>query len=145
MDTPATSPSASPDVDALAQLSFAVIAVLTRASAEHDLSLTQLRVLGILRGRSPSMAALADRLQLDRSSVSGLIDRAERRGLVARRASLDDARVIIVDLTESGSRLADLLTATVNARIEELLTNVQPRDRAALMRLARVVSDVGRD
>ncbi len=61
--------------------SFAVIAMLTQVAAAHDLSLTQLRVLAILRDREPKMTELADYLGLDRSSVSGLIDRAEAGGL----------------------------------------------------------------
>ena len=64
--------------DALAQISFALMAVLTEVAAEHDLSLTQLRVLGILRDREPTMADLAAFTGLERSTVSGLIDRALR-------------------------------------------------------------------
>ena len=66
-------------VDALVQTSFVTMAVLNRIGAENDLSLTQLRVLGILRERRPRMAALADRLGLKKSTMSGLIDRAEQR------------------------------------------------------------------
>ena len=69
--------------DALVQISFALMAVLTEVAAEHDLSLTQLRVLGILRDRAPTMAELSTFLGLERSTVSGLIDRAAQRGLVA--------------------------------------------------------------
>ena len=36
-------------IDALAQTAFTVMAVLNKVGAENDLSLTQLRVLGILR------------------------------------------------------------------------------------------------
>ena len=39
----------NPVLDNLVQVSFAVIAVVSRTAAEHDLSLTQLRVLAILR------------------------------------------------------------------------------------------------
>ena len=45
--------------DSLVQASFTVIAALSRVAAEHDLSLTQLRMLGILRDREPAMAELA--------------------------------------------------------------------------------------
>ncbi|MGP0022346.1 MAG: MarR family winged helix-turn-helix transcriptional regulator, partial [Streptosporangiaceae bacterium] len=69
-------------MDSLVRASFTVIALLSRVAAEHDLSLTQLRVLAILRDREPTMAELATYLGLERSSVSGLIDRAVRRGLV---------------------------------------------------------------
>lgn len=82
---PATSSPASDDFrDAVVRLSFETMAVLGRVGARHDLSLTQLRMLGVMRGREPRMAELADFLGLDRSTVSGLIDRASRRGLVRR-------------------------------------------------------------
>lgn len=71
-------------VDALAQASFATISALTRLTAEHDLSLTQLRVLGILRDRTVQMSDLATYFALEKSSLSGLIDRVEQRGLEAR-------------------------------------------------------------
>ena len=61
--------------DALAQISFALMAVLTEVAAEYDLSLTQLRVLGILRDREPTMADLATFTGLERSTVSGLVER----------------------------------------------------------------------
>ena len=70
--------------DGLVQVSFAVIAALSRVAAEHDLSLTRLRVLGILRDREPTMAELATYLGLERSTVSGLVDRAVQRGLVRK-------------------------------------------------------------
>jgi DNA-binding MarR family transcriptional regulator len=126
----------SPDVDAVVQSSFAVLDVLTASAAQHGLSLTQLRLLGILRDRSPSMAAIADHLGLDRSSVSGLIDRAERRGLVARRTSADDARVTIIDLTAGGLELAEELAGTVDGRIEALLKGLTAAERRELAGLA---------
>lgn len=70
--------------DGLVQTSFTVIAALSRVAADQDLSLTQLRMLGILRDREPAMAELATYLGLERSTVSGLIDRAVARGLVRR-------------------------------------------------------------
>ena len=98
----ATSDDGFASVDALVEKSFAVMGVLTRVAAENGLSLTQLRVLGILRDRRLRMAELADFLGLDRSSLSGLIDRAEQRGLVQRTRNPDDKRVIEVGMTPIG-------------------------------------------
>jgi DNA-binding MarR family transcriptional regulator len=83
-----------------------VIGVLNRVGAEHDLSLTQLRVLAILRGRQLRMSALADHLGLERSTLSGLVERAEKRGLLARTPSNTDGRVVEVRLTPAGIELA---------------------------------------
>jgi MarR family transcriptional regulator, lower aerobic nicotinate degradation pathway regulator len=132
----------SAEVDALAQLSFAVLDVLSRAAAEHDLSVTQLRLLGILRDREPSMAAIAERLQLDRSSVTGLIDRAESRGLVARTSSQDDGRMTIIRLTPRGVEVAENLAETVGAQMERLLKVLSARQRGQLAGLAETIATI---
>ena len=126
----------TPVTDALVEVSFAVLDLLSRSAADLDLSVTQLRLIGILRDRSPSMAALADFLRLDRSSVSGLIDRAEKRGLVARRASGDDARVTLIDLTPAGRDLGVRLGAVASARMDVLLSDVSDDEREQLVSLA---------
>ena len=100
--------------DNLVQVSFAVTAVLNRVAAEHDLSLTQLRVLGILRDRQPTMAELASYLGLERSTVSGLIDRAVQRGLVQKTTDPADARSVRVSLTAEAQRLATRIIAEIN-------------------------------
>jgi DNA-binding MarR family transcriptional regulator len=93
--------------DALVQTSFATMAVLNKVAAEHDLSLTQLRVLGILRDRRITMRELAAYLGLDKSTVSGLVDRAEKRGLVQRAPNQADGRAVDVFLTAAGLELAE--------------------------------------
>src|ERR1700722_9274658 len=79
-------------VDALAQLTFAVQGTLGRIAAANGLSIVQTRLLGILRDRRPTIKELAAFLQLDKSSVTGLVDRAQERGLVQRTASALDRR-----------------------------------------------------
>src|ERR1700684_2762365 len=106
--------------DALVQISFALMAVCTEVAAEHDLSLTQLRVLGILRDRQPTMADLANFTGLERSTISGLIDRATQRGLVTRTADPHDGRSVRVTLTESARSLVPAMTAGIGDRITPL-------------------------
>jgi DNA-binding MarR family transcriptional regulator len=130
----------SPFVDALVQLSFAVQEVLTRVAAEHDLSVTQLRLLGVLRDRTPAMADIARHLGLDPSSVSGLIDRAERRGLVSRSTPTHDARVTLISVTPSGRDVTRQLVAAVTARLGELVGHATPAERDVVVGLAESVS-----
>jgi DNA-binding MarR family transcriptional regulator len=104
--------------DALAQISFALMAVLTEVPAEYDLSLTQLRVLGILRDREPTMADLATFTGLERSTVSGLVERAAARGLVMKTADPHDGRSVRVTLTESARDLVPKITTTIGNRIQ---------------------------
>jgi DNA-binding MarR family transcriptional regulator len=89
-------------VDSLVQLSFVIQNILGRIGAEHDLSIIQIRLLGILRDREPTMLQLARHLGLDKSSITGLVDRAQRRGLVERLASPADKRGFHVRPTSAG-------------------------------------------
>jgi DNA-binding MarR family transcriptional regulator len=126
-------------VDAVVQLSFTIQAVLGDIAAEHDLSITQLRLLGILRDREPAMLDLARYLNLEKSSVTGLIDRAQRRGLVERSTAPHDGRAVHVRLTAAGRRLTEQITAQANETLSRLLDTLPPRDRARLSTLAGAV------
>jgi DNA-binding MarR family transcriptional regulator len=130
-------------VDALAQLSFLVQGTLAGIAAEHDLSVVQTRLLGVLRDREPLMSELGRHLGLDKSSVSGLVDRAQRRGLVTRTPSEVDRRAFRVSITEAGRRLADAGAARFTERIGALVGGLSDADRQLLARLAVRVVDAG--
>jgi hypothetical protein len=49
-------------------------------------------VLAILRDRRLRMTALADYLGLERSTMTGLVDRAEKRGLLERAPNASDGK-----------------------------------------------------
>src|SRR6478736_6297817 len=116
----ATEPAELGLVDALVQLSFSVQSVLANAAARHDLTVPQVRLLGILRDREPGMLQLARYLGLDKSSVTGLIDRAERRGLVRRSAAVDDGRAVRVSTTALGRELTQRVNAEIDLKINGL-------------------------
>src|SRR3984957_1432648 len=121
--------------DGLAQLSFLVMGMLERRAAEHDLSIAATRLLGVLRAREPTMNELARLLDLDKSSVTGLVDRAERRGLVARVPSPADRGSVRVTLTAGGRPPGPAAAARFAADVCAVLDRLPPRDRAALDRI----------
>lgn len=128
-------------VDVLAHAAFVVMAVLTRVAAQHDMSLTQLRVFGILRDHRPRMAELAEFLGLERSTMSGLIGRAEQRGIVRRVPNPDDARATDVVMTPAGHALAAVVQAQIRGELEPLIARLDPDERDALAGLlSHVVS-----
>jgi DNA-binding MarR family transcriptional regulator len=139
-------------VDGLVQLSNLVQAVLAEGGprgarsglaevgTSADLSLLQGRLLGVLRDRQPSMAELARLLGLDKSSTTGLVDRAERRGLVRRVEVPEDGRSFRVVLTEEGGRLAEVLGAEVARQVAAITEGLSDTNRHRLSLLAsRVV------
>ncbi|WP_239157901.1 MarR family transcriptional regulator [Streptomyces sp. SID13726] len=123
-------------VDGLAQLSFAVQAALGKVAAEHGLSVVQLRLLGVLRDRTPGMQELARHLGLDKSSMTGLVDRAERRDLVRRTPSPHDRRSFLVSLTPEGQALAGRCASDADRRIRELTAHLGEARRSQLSLLA---------
>ncbi len=130
--------------DGLAQLSFAVQGAIGRVAELHDLSLVQLRLLGILRDREPGMLALATFLNLDKSSVTGLVDRAERRGLVRRTTTPEDRRTVRVALTEEGRHLTQKLARQVERELSLLVEGLSEGDRRRLLAIAgRIVAADG--
>jgi MarR family transcriptional regulator, lower aerobic nicotinate degradation pathway regulator len=122
-------------VDGLVQLSFLIYGTLERRADEHDASMIQTRLLGILRDRRPTMNELAKSLDLDKSSITGLVDRAERRGLVKRTASAVDRRAVTVSLTRAGRSLISSVATSVEADIAEIMDRLPIGDRAALIRI----------
>lgn len=121
--------------DALARTTFVVVAILTKVAAAHGLSLTQLRLLAILRDRRASMSAVAEHLGLDRSTLSGLVDRALSNGLVGRERNAQDGRGVDVFLTPAGQALALRLQERVGADLAPLLEPLVGADQDRLRRL----------
>jgi DNA-binding MarR family transcriptional regulator len=126
-------------VDALVQTAFATMAVLNKVGADNDLSLTQLRVLAILRDRRLRMTALADYLGLEKSTMTGLVDRAEKRGLLERAPGPSDGRAVEVFLSPEGAEFADRLSGHIATSLSALTGGLGPTDRRRLQTLLQRV------
>ena len=131
-----SSPEQFTIVDSLVQLSFLIQAVLLRIGTAHDVSIIQIRLLGVLRDREPGMMELAKFLNLDKSSVTGLVDRAERRGLVQRTTTPDDGRAIRVSVTENGRELIAEVTGEIEREIHSLVQGLSDSERKQLTGIA---------
>jgi DNA-binding MarR family transcriptional regulator len=125
----------TPVIDALVRTAFFTTAVLSKIAAENDLSLTQLRVLAILRDRQASMTDLATYLGLDKSTISGLVDRAEKRGLLRRTQNQLDGRGVDVALTARGVELAARGAATVAHALSPLTKTLSAAEARRLTAL----------
>src|SRR5690242_16399217 len=86
-----------------------VFALLT-AGAEYwarvDLTMPQLKVLLLLgRHGSAPVSWLASRMDVSPPNITGILDRLEQRGWVARSGDPQDRRVVRILLTDDGTRL----------------------------------------
>ena len=134
-------------VDSIAQLSFLVQNALAEIAGDYDLSPIQTRLLGVLRDREPTMNELGRHLGLDKSSITGLVSRAQRRGLVARTVSEIDRRVVRVSITDAGRDLAGQASERFARRIEDLVAALADSEQQDFSRLATriVLSELHRN
>jgi DNA-binding MarR family transcriptional regulator len=85
------------------------------------------------------MAQLARVLHLDKSSITGLVDRAEGRGLVRRTAVPGDGRAVHVVLTPKGEKLAQAFAAEVEEQLHAAVEVLSDTKRKKLSVLATEV------
>lgn len=78
---------------------------------------------------------LATHLQRDKSQVTKSVQLLEVKGLVARRKSPHDGRVMLVYLTDEGQQMVQLIRTTMSEVVDELLSPLSPSERALLSEL----------
>ena len=111
---------------------------------ECRLAINEFDVLLYLRwhaGEEVRISALLDAVPLSQPALSRLVARLEARGLLARSEAEDDARAVVVCLTEAGTALIDR-ALVIHARVvhETLLDKFSETERAALL---KTLSQIG--
>jgi DNA-binding MarR family transcriptional regulator len=115
-------------------------------SARHGITATQLSVIKMLHEIGDlSLSRLSAHIHAHNSTVTGIIDRMERDGLVRRARDPDDRRVFLIKLTERGRRLAREIDVAPWEALRGAILRLDPRDRARLLEiLSTVATEVGR-
>ncbi len=97
-------------------------------------------VLGALAHGPRRMSEIAECSQTSQTSLTGIIDRLEERGLVERTRSDFDRRVVEVRLTAQGTTLVAQANMAMRKRLDELLAPLDEADRAEFLRLVRAIN-----
>ncbi len=88
---------------------------------------------------------LARTIGFDTSTIGGVIDRLEARGLMQRGASPDDRRVRLLSLSDAGrALLAEVFPAMMRAQ-ERMLEPLPKRERSEFMRMLRKLVTANND
>ncbi|MEU3779732.1 MarR family transcriptional regulator [Streptomyces sp900129855] len=90
-------------------------------------------------GRAARMSTISGVAQIPRTRLTHQVDRLERLGVVRRGSSADDARVIMVELTDEGAELlaraAPCHVRTVRAALLDALDSEQVDTLTGLLEL----------
>ncbi|TYQ10400.1 UNVERIFIED_ORG: DNA-binding MarR family transcriptional regulator [Gordonia westfalica J30] len=115
----------------------------TRISEVIDIPFSRFRALRRVAVRPMTQRDLAERMGVDASAMSGIVNDLVDRGLVTREADADDGRCKRVTITETGRRVVDEVTANPATAPEMFaaLDEVQLGQLAELLDLLRTAAE----
>jgi len=106
-----------------------------------ELTLTQtIALLPIYRGDEATAGELANAGGLNPASVTAMLDQLEKSGIVERKRSKTDRRVVLVRLTEKGRASQDAMREQWDERWSSEMTDVPDEDLAVTLRTIRKIS-----
>ena len=96
---------------------------------KYNVSAAQVNCLLALLEYGPlPPSQIAKMILVNSSTVTGIIDRLEQKGLVERQRISQDRRVITVQLTESGKTLAENAPSPIQQKIIDGLKKLNPQE-----------------
>jgi DNA-binding MarR family transcriptional regulator len=146
---PAPPPDSTADVlRSIRRVARAVTLRSRELATTSGLTVPQLLCLRVLAEAEapPTLAELAQAVELSPATVTGLADRLERAGLVVRQRVDRDRRRVRLALTEAGRARAEDLPSSLHERFVARFAALPPAERARLQdALDSVVEMLGAD
>jgi DNA-binding MarR family transcriptional regulator len=130
-----------------ADLDAAVLALYWQISRRtpRDMSRSAASVLGNLRDLGPTrITELAGLEGVTQPTMTTLVTRLERDGLVTRSPDPADARAVRVEITEEGRERLTRMRAGRAAVLDAALTELEPEERALLEAALPVLEKLSR-
>lgn len=115
----------------LRRVYLAISEALQRRLDPHGVTVAQWPVLSSLySGKSQTPAELAAHIGLNRSAITRLLDRLEKKGFVERQSSAHDGRSYSIRLTESGRGIVPKLAELSQAVNAQFLSGLSPGEKS---------------
>jgi MarR family transcriptional regulator, organic hydroperoxide resistance regulator len=137
---PPVPPDIKPEIDAILEaivyLSTESRRITKELARRADLTGPQLTVLKLLEGLGDlSLSDLSERIRAQNSTVTGIIDRMEREGLVVRARSTEDRRVVHIKLTDRGAKIAEQIAVEPMEIFRAALESLSPVEMRDLLKI----------
>lgn len=98
------------------------------AREKFDITAGQFHVLQRIKSGKTSVSDLADARHISRPTVSRKIDNLVEKGLVSRKESREDRRFTILELTEEGKNILQILASSRRVWLEEQLGTLDDKE-----------------
>ena len=110
------------------------LGLLQESHLDSNLSLSEARILyEIAQNPATTAAALRKTLALDAGYMSRMLCSFEKRRLIQRKPSKQDARELLLKLTPAGKRIATKLDSQSSREMSLLLESLPPQKRETLV------------
>ncbi|MFM1906367.1 MAG: hypothetical protein RLZZ591_44 [Pseudomonadota bacterium] len=146
-----TSPAKEIDLESLPghyirRLQQIAVAIFIQETETHGLTPVQYAALQAV-GNAPGLdqRTLARTIGFDTSTIAGVIDRLEARGLMLRNASASDRRVRRLTATPEGLALLANVQPDMLRAQERMLAPLPKAERVEFMRMLRLLVDTNND
>ena len=110
-----------------------------------EITLTQVQVLRALRDRPLTLGKLGQSVGLSPTSVTRIVDRLERRGLVSRRRESDDRRLVRVHLEPAGDSLMGEIRVVRGSNLHLAVDAMTGEERRQLTQSLQRLVELARD
>jgi DNA-binding MarR family transcriptional regulator len=115
--------------------------LITPRLAPYGVTLIQFGMLNYcFRGQADTATGLADLIPIDAASLSRNVDKLVKTGLLQRRRSQSDRRVVNLELTDEGTALVREVTHIVREVNAVLLSGVSQEEKRCLMGVVRKIA-----
>lgn len=96
---------------------------------ELSLSKSQVYLLAYIRDRGEcTVTDIANHLEITLSAVTSLVDKLCTAGLVTRLRSVEDRRVVYMELTTEGKKILEQIEANKNRLSEKIFSNIDTEE-----------------
>jgi len=141
---PGASRSASECAANLARTGTLLLAELQRRRRPYaDLSPAAFQVLAIIEGEGAPLppSVISERTLVTSGTMTALLDTLTRRGLVRRLPHPGDRRMLLVDLTDAGRAVVDVVLPATHRITQEMFAPFSEAERERLLKLLGRVQD----
>lgn len=116
------------------------VAIFLQETEAHGITPVQFAALQtVCNAPGVDQRTLARSIGFDTSTIAGVIDRLEARGLMLRSTSAEDRRVRLLSLTADGQALLAAITPDMLRAQQRMLEPLPKAQRAEFMRMLRVL------
>lgn len=96
----------------------------------YNINKTQLRALIFIKNNGQiTMTDLCSMLNIEKGSLTSMVDDLSKKGLVVRQKDLFDKRKFFINITEEGDKIASEFIEKLSIELEEKFSRLSEEDR----------------